>query len=234
MKKLNLIALLALFFSFTTLTAQNDHDNHNKKDHDHNNHSNKDHGHDHHDHGSDARFSFLTYGGIGYAVVDNDNQPNYNLDASTVDFLLHYRIGKRYGIATGIGLDQLSGNAFNVGGNFYHERSTLRIPVLLSANYNLSNKVRLVANIGLYGKTIIKDEYSFVGGTVEDVYEGWSFGLQSGIGLSYNFNHKISIGVMFSTQGDFNRIDSDPSKGVTDEQKISGVNTVGLMFTINL
>ncbi|MFK7748406.1 MAG: outer membrane beta-barrel protein [Kordia sp.] len=219
MKKLNFSILVALIFSFSMLNAQNDHSDKN---------------HDNHDYGSDARFSFLGYGGIGYAVVDNDNQPNYNLDINTADFLLHYRIGKRYGIATGIGFDQLTGTGFNAGGNFYHERGTLRIPLLLSVNYNLSHKVRLIANVGVYGKTIVRDEYSFVGGTIDDVYEGWNFGLQTGIGLSYNFNQKVSLGIMFTTQGDFNRIDSDPNKGIADAQKITGVNTIGLLFAINL
>ncbi|EDP95024.1 hypothetical protein U8527_08345 [Kordia algicida OT-1] len=182
---------------------------------------------------SGSKFSFVTYGGIGYAVVDNDNQPKYNLNANTADFLINYRIGKRYGIATGIGFDRLSGNAFNAGGNFYHERGTLRIPVLLSVNYNIAEKVRLMANIGLYGKTVLKDEYSFVGGNVDDIYEGWNFGFQSGIGLAYNFYSKMSLGIMFSNQADFTRLDSDQNSGINDEQKIAGLNTVGLLFGIN-
>jgi opacity protein-like surface antigen len=174
------------------------------------------------------------YGGIGYAVVDNDNEPNYNLNANSVDFLLNYRIGKRYGISTGIGINQLSGNGFSSLGNFYHERGLLKIPLLLSVDYNLSQKVRLVANIGLYGQTILKDEYSFVGGKIDDLYEGWNFGFQSGIGLAYNFNQKISLGIMFHNQGDFTKLDSDTSKGIADEQKIAGLNSIGLLFAINL
>ncbi|WP_430412619.1 hypothetical protein [Kordia sp.] len=223
MNKLNITLVFVLLFSFHFLTAQN-----NKQQHDDN--SNHHHGKHH----SDARFSFMTFGGIGYVVVDNDKQPNYNLNSSSAEFLLNYRIGKRYGIATGVGINQLSGNGFNAVGNFYHERGLLKIPVLFSVNYNLSHKVRLIANIGLYGQTILKDEYNFVGGTVEDVYEGWNFGFQSGVGLAYNFNHKISLGVMFNSQGDFTKLDSDPTKGVEDEQKLSGINSIGLLFGINL
>ncbi len=219
MKNFNFSILFALIFSFTTLNAQDDHDDHNKNDY---------------DYASTSKFSFITYGGIGYAVIDNDNQPNYNLNASTADFLLHYTLGKRYGIATGIGIDRLSGNGFGSGGNFYHERGTLRIPLLLSANYNVSHKVRLVANVGLYARTIIRDEYSFINVEADDLYEGWNFGLQTAIGLSYNFNQKLSLGIMFNTQGDFNRVESDANTGFNDEQKITGLNTIGLLFTINL
>ena len=216
MKKIHFTLLVVFLCSVSLVNAQNDQDYLNSTLDD------------------EPRVSLLIYGGVGYAVMDNDNQPNYNLDASTADFLLHYRIGKRYGIATGIGIDQLTGNGFNSLGNFYHERSTLRIPLLLSGNYNLSPKVRLVANIGFYAKTVIRDEYSFVGGNIEDVYEGWNFGLQSGIGLAYNFNQRTSLGIMFNTQGDFNRLDSNSGSGITDEQKTTSINTVGLLFTIGL
>jgi len=213
MKKTNLIAIMALIFSCVTLHAQDAT----------------------YDDPSTSKFSFVTYGGIGYAVVDNDREPNYNLNASTADFLINYRIGKRYGIATGLGFSQLSGNGFSAGGNFYHERGLIKIPLLFSSDYNLSEKVRLVANIGFYGQGIIKDEYSFTGGVkAEDVYTGWNFGLQCGIGLAYNLNEKMSLGIMVHNQADFTRIDSDSSKGVTDEQKISGLNSIGLLFAINL
>ncbi|WP_298424393.1 outer membrane beta-barrel protein [uncultured Kordia sp.] len=218
MNKLNFTFVFVLLFSFNFLTAQ-DH----TKNHDDDNQQ------------SDSRFSIIGFGGVGYTSVDNDNQPNYNLDASTFDILVHYRIGKRYGISTGIGFNQLTGNGFNSANqNFYHERGTIKIPLLFSANYNVSRKVRLVANIGFYGQTVVKDEYSFATTTIKDVYEGWSFGFQSGIGMSYNLNHKLSLGIMFNTQGDFTSIDSNSNAGFTDKQKIAGINTIGLLFGINL
>lgn len=222
MNKLNLIVVLALLFSFSIVNAQNN-------DHKHDD----DHHHDHYDSGS--KFSIITYGGIGHAVIDNDNQPNYNLNANIADILVSYRIGERLGLSTGIGFNRLTGDGFNnANENFYHERGTLKIPLLLSINFNLSPKVRLVSNIGFYTQTVTRDKYSFAGRTVKDVYGGWNFGLQSGIGLAYNYNKKIGLGIMFNNQGDFNRLESDASKGITDEQKISGINTISLLFTIDL
>jgi len=218
MKKLSLLTLLTLIFSFTTLNAQNDHDQDKN-------------------HQSSSKFSFTAYGGIGYAILDNQNQPNYNLDASTADFLVHYHFGKHYGIATGIGINELTGNGFfYVDGPFYHERANLKIPVLLDVNYNLSPKIGLVANVGVYGQTVYRDQFTFLnGGKVINVYEGWNFGFQSAIGISYNFNQNISLGVMFNSQWDFNRLEVDRIKRTfADQQKISRINTLGLLFTFNL
>lgn len=223
MSKMKITLILTFLFSFNFLIAQNQDDNQNSNSFNYQL--------------SDAsRFSIVGYGGVGYATIDNDNQPNYNLDASTFDVLLNYRIGQRWGIATGLGFNQLTGTGFNNNGqNFYHERGTLKIPLLLSGNYSISPKVRLVANIGFYAQTIIRDDFSFAGNTtIGDVYEGWNFGLQSGFGMSYNFNQKFSLGLMFNTQGDFNRFDAEPNAGFTNRQKTTSVNTVGMLFTFQL
>ncbi|KAB8155182.1 outer membrane beta-barrel protein [Kordia sp. TARA_039_SRF] len=226
MKHFNVVLVFAFILSFTLVNAQNDAETHENKK------TVYDYNQD-----TTSKFSLITFGGVGYAIMDNENQPDYNLDASTADILLHYTIGNRWGIATGLGFNRLSGSGFdNTGNNFYHTRGTLKIPVLLSGNYNLSQRVRLVANIGLYAQTIIKDEFEFAGGTsVGEVYEGWGFGLQSGIGLSYNIDSKISLGIMINTQGDFNRgYDADTTVGPPVSQRIKSINTVGLLFNWNL
>ena len=62
MKHFNLALAVAFIFSFASLNAQNDQD-------------------DYKDYGSDSKFSLITYGGVGYAVIENNDQPNYNLNA---------------------------------------------------------------------------------------------------------------------------------------------------------
>ncbi|MCH2194969.1 hypothetical protein [Kordia sp.] len=218
MKKLSLLTLLTLIFSFTTLNAQNDHDQDENRE-------------------PNSRFSFMAYGGIGYAVADGKWQPNYNLDANIGEFLVQYRIGKHFGISTGIGLVELTGNGFYyTHGPFYHERAYLKFPLLFSVNYNVVPKVRLLANVGPYGQVIHRDEFIFYnGGNVNDIYSGWSIGLQFAIGMSYHINSRMSLGIMFSSQGDFNRLSIDTNKKIfADPQRISRINTLGFVFTFNL
>ncbi|WP_298521009.1 hypothetical protein [uncultured Kordia sp.] len=217
MKRLSLITLLTLIFSFTTLHAQNDHTTDEN-------------------HQSSSRFSFMAYGGIGYAVVDSRWQPNYNLDANIGEFLVQYRIGKHYGISTGIGIVEMTGNGFYyTHGPFYHERANFKIPLLFSVNYKVAPKVRLLANVGPYGQVIYRDEFIFFnGGHVDDIYSGWSIGLQFGVGMSYHISSKMSLGMMFSSQGDFNRLSIDTNKNIfADPHRISRINTLGLVFTFN-
>ena len=106
----------------------------------------------------DSKFHIVSYGGIGYGILDNDNQPNYNMNSNSGDILLNYDLNNKFGIATGIGLNELSGNGFNTIGNFYHERTLLKVPLLLTLNSYLSEKLSVFANFGLFGQAIIKDE----------------------------------------------------------------------------
>lgn len=209
MKKLNIVLLVIFMFSFVQLNAQN--------------------------YDSQSKFSIFTYGGIGFAKIENDNESSYNLNVSSAELLIFYRIGKAYGVATGVGFDSFSGNAFNSTGNFYHERNSLRIPLLLMYNYNISKSVKIFGNIGFYGRNISSDEYQAANVmTIVDTYEGWNFGMQTSIGLGYNFSERSSMGLSINNQGDFTNIESvstNVNTGSKNQQKTKGMYTIGLSFS---
>ncbi|QHI39139.1 hypothetical protein IMCC3317_45400 [Kordia antarctica] len=209
MKKLNTVLLIIFIFSCIQLNAQN----------------------------SQSRFSVFSYGGIGFAKVEIDNEANYNLNVNSAELLVYYRIGDRLGIATGLGFDNFSGNGFNSTGSFYHERNSLRIPLLAMYNFNVAEKVRIYGNIGLYGRNVSSEEYDAANiMTIVGTYEGWNFGLQTSIGLAYNFDENYSMGFTINNQGDFTNIDSvttNINTGSKNQQKIKGMYTAGLSFGYN-
>lgn len=171
---------------------------------------------------------------VGTGRVDNENQPNYNLDAIVSEALLTYNFSNQFGVATGIGYTQLSGNGFNSNGNFYHERDVIRIPLMLTTGRNFGEKLRLYANIGLYGQVIVNDEFQYLTNTENDVYEGWSFGFNGNIGLLYELTTKFSMGVNFATQSDFSAVETSDNASINDEQRLDRVNTFGLLFRFSL
>lgn len=160
----------------------------------------------------ESKFNLTGYGGIGYGIVENDNEPNYNLNNSIGEFHLNYNINKKFGIATGIGLNELSGNGFNSVGNFFHERSLLKIPLLFTMGYKLSEKFGFFSNLGFYGQNIIKDEYRFLNNTQKDVYEGWNFGAQLGVGFVFEMFDNLSAGINYNVQSDFSKFRSNNCK----------------------
>ena len=117
MKKANFILLLACFLTINLIQAQEE---------------------------IESKFNIIAYGGIGYGIIENNNEPNYNLNSNGGDILLNYRINQKFGIATGIGLNELTGNGFNSIGNFYHDRTMLKIPLLATMDYDVSDKFRII------------------------------------------------------------------------------------------
>jgi len=182
----------------------------------------------------DSKFNIIAYGGIGYGIVENDNEPNYNLNSNNGEILLNFDSNEGIGIATGIGLNELTGNGFNSLGSFYHERTFLKIPLLVTFNSNFSDNFSVFADVGVYGQNIIKDEYRFLNNTQKDSFEGWNFGLQIGVGLIFEVSENFGLGINYSGQSDFSKFESNNSSGINDEQKMNNLNSFGLIFKLQL
>ena len=181
-----------------------------------------------------SKFNIIAYGGIGYAIVKNDNEPNYNLNSNSGDILLNYRINQKFGVATGIGIAELSGNGFNSLGNFYHERTTLKIPLLATLDYKISEKIKMIGNFGFYTQNITTDEYRFLNVSQKDVYEGWNFGSQLGLGFVFKLFDNFSAGVNYSGQSDFSKFKSTNNSGINDKQKLKNLNSIGVVLMVDL
>ncbi|WP_339624679.1 hypothetical protein [uncultured Winogradskyella sp.] len=181
-----------------------------------------------------SKFSFIAQGGIGFAKVENDNQANYDLNVNTGEFLLNYRFNEKFGVFTGVALTEFSGSGFNEESVFYHERSVLKIPLGISSTYQLSDKIKSIMSIGAFAQTVTSDEYRYFDRTVSDLYEGWTFGLQFNLGMTYKFNKTYSVGIIFSGQSDLSKLETTNNASFNDEQKITGLNTLGFLFIWDL
>jgi opacity protein-like surface antigen len=207
MKKSNYILLFTLFLTFSLMQAQEE---------------------------KESKFDIIVYGGIGYGIVENDNEPNYNLNSNALEILVNYNINKKFGIATGIGLNELSGNGFNSIGNFYHERTLLKIPLLFTMGSNVTENLKLFTNFVFFGQNIINDEYRFLNETQKDIYKGWNFGAQFGFGFAFEMFDNYSIGINYNAQSDLSKFGSNNNAGINDKQKFTNLNSVGILFMIDL
>lgn len=182
----------------------------------------------------ESKFNILAFGGIGYGIVEHENQPNYNLNSNSGDLLLNYDFSEHFGIATGIGWNELSGNGFDAAGSFYHERTLLKIPVVATMEYKVSESFSFIANLGIYTQHILKDEYRFLITTREDVYEGWNFGAQMGMGFMFKAYEHVSVGIHYNGQSDFSTFKTNNNQPLEDEQKMKNLNTIGIVLSFGL
>ena len=181
-----------------------------------------------------SKFNLYLTTGIGYGKVENEEQPNYDLNANIGEIILNYNFAKDIGVGLGIGYVQLSGNGFNQNGNFYHERDLLKIPLVLTTKSKLSDKVNFYAHIGGFGQVILNEEYRYLNTTEEDVYKGWSFGIQGYLGFTYKMSKMMDIGINISTQSDLGKSETESAASLKDEQKVTTLNTIGLAFMFRL
>lgn len=207
MEKSNNILLFIFFLTFNLIQAQDE-----KKE---------------------SKFNLIGYAGNGYGIVKNNTEPDYNLSNNMGEVLLNYNINQKIGIATGIGVNRLTGNGFNSIGNFYQERILLKIPLLATVNLKISEQFKLFGNLGIYGQNIIKDEYQFINRTTQkDIYSGWNFGMQMGFGFLYKIFDDYYAGINYNQQADFNTFQTKNNVGINDEQKMINLNSIGLIFLI--
>lgn len=181
-----------------------------------------------------AKFNIVAYGGIGYTKVINDDAPNYDLNVNTGDLLLSYNAWKTIGIATGLGYSELSGNGFNTNGNFYQERTVIKIPLLLTLNKDITEHLIMTGNFGFYGQTIVKDEFQYIDSIEKDVYEGFNFGMQLGLGIGYRFDERVGFGINFNSQSDFSSFKTSNNATFKNEQKHKNLTSIGIFATIKL
>lgn len=183
----------------------------------------------------DSKFDIIAYGGIGYGAMDSENEPSYNLNSNSIDILLNYKLNEKFGIATGIGMYQLSGNGFNSFGNFYQERRLLKIPLLGTLKMNISNRLTFTANFGLFTQVITKDTYEFLSSTHNDIYDGWNFGAQAGVGFIYNLTKKFGIGLQYMERYEINKFKTTNNNiGLSDSQLINNRNSIGVLFMFTI
>jgi hypothetical protein len=134
----------------------------------------------------DFRIDAMAMYGLGFGVAENSKQPDYNFRTQEMNVLLNFDFGKLFGFGTGLGISRLSGNGFDINGDFFHSRTTLRIPVLLTMIHQFTEHFEFYANGGFFWEKIRSDEFQYLNTILEDVYKGSSLGAQFQIGLLIN------------------------------------------------
>jgi long-subunit fatty acid transport protein len=185
------------------------------------------------DNSSDSAFRIFVNGGIGFAKLDNQSEIDYNLDVDYFETIFNYKFSERFGLATGIGINELSGNAFNALGNFYQVREELRIPLLGTYDYEIAEKIKTIFFVGFYAKNIMNDEFSYIDQTQQNVFEGWGFGFQANVSFVYAFSDFMGFGLVLNSQSDFNNFETSSGSPFQDEQKIEDITSLGVSVIFN-
>jgi hypothetical protein len=172
--------------------------------------------------------------GIGFSRVENEFDPNYDLNVGFVDFILNYRFNETLGISTGLSVHSMTGNGFNQMGNFSKSRSDFKIPLLLSTNYTVTDKINVVLDLGVYARSIISDEERYLNFTLEDVYSGWGFGFQTTFSFLFDVSDLLSVGINYNSLIDFNEFETNNVNITNQKQSLGAFNALGVVVMYSL
>lgn len=137
-------------------------------------------------------------------------------------------------MATGVGVNQLSGNSFDTIGYFHHERILLKIPLLAVLEYNISDNFRVAPSFGFYAQTILKDQYEYLNNSQKNNYNGWNYGAQLEFGLAYRVSNRFSVGFNYGLQFDLSKFKINPDLETDNKQKLGKLNALGIILIIEL
>lgn len=201
MKKTNHILLIIFFLTINLIQAQEE---------------------------KESKFNIIAYAGVGYGILENNNEQNYYTNSNNADILLNYKLNQKFGIATGVGMNELSGNGHNSIGAFSHERRLIKIPFLATMDYSISDNFKALTNLGVYGQYIAKDEYLFINKLQKDMHDDWNYGLQLGLGFVFEILNKFSVGVNYCGQYDF----FSKFETIYKQKKMKNLNSFGFILLI--
>src|SRR5690606_17247497 len=103
----------------------------------------------------------------------------------------------------------------NSGNIYLSEFKSLRIPVGINTRLNFSNsdepentfpKISVLVGIGLYGNYLMKYE---IEDFAEDTDIGWNLGSYGKLGINFNVNSTLTLGMGFKTDLDFSEIEKE-------------------------
>lgn len=180
-----------------------------------------------------SKFKMIFNYGFGLGKIENNVEPDYNINSNSIELLFSYNAFKYVGFTTGIGYNKLSGNGFNMNGNFFHQQSAITIPLLYTLKSNLPNNSIMVFSTGICALNVFNDDYIYLNNTQKDIYKDWSYGFQVGLSLYHNISQTLSIGIAYNSLSDFSAIASK-NQQVVNQQKIANINSVGISILHNL
>ncbi|WP_088323444.1 outer membrane beta-barrel protein [Polaribacter tangerinus] len=178
-----------------------------------------------------ALIDVYIYGGIGFATIKDSATPNYNANINSSEVLINYNFSRQFGVATGIGFNQLSANGSAGNAFFHHTRNLLKIPALLTYSSVTNGSIEYFGSIGFYTQNITKDHYQYLSNTTKNNFSGWNFGTQASAGLLFHFSKNTKVGIIFNGQSDFTNFNTT-LKGSNQTQKITNLNTIGIVFKL--
>jgi len=182
----------------------------------------------------ESKFSFAVNTKLGFARLKEKGSVTLNGNSNGGDLLVSYKLGKIWDITSGIGYMEYYANAAVAGNEIAIKNSYLHIPVQFNGDYVIlkneetqNAKILFNIGVGVYARTLLKQEIETISGDTDTKNLGWNFGFSSQIGARFIITDQFNIGLGLESQNDLTDMKKDGR-----EQKIENINA--LYFKLGL
>lgn len=179
----------------------------------------------------ESKLEFIATGKLGWAKINQSGFVSLNANSNAGDLLLSYKLGKNWGLSSGVSLMELNANLTLNGATASLQNSYLQIPLKIGGDYVMFNmdqsnsKVFFNVGAGFYASTLLKSELETLTGNSTTKNLGWNYGIVFNTGVKFLISDKTSIGIGFEGQGDLSKMKKD---GL--EQKVEQINSIYFSF----
>lgn len=175
----------------------------------------------------ESKFELIINSKLGFAKLNQTDFVSLNGNINGADFLLSYKIGKSWDLATGVGFMEFNANPTIAGNSISLKNSYLQIPLKAIGDFSIfkkeqsPSKIALVIAGGFYANTLLKSEVKTLSGNSSSSNLGWNFGVTTQVGAKFTVSDALNLGIGLESQSDF----SDMTKeGVN--RKIEQINAL--------
>ncbi|WP_396159546.1 hypothetical protein [Flavobacterium sp.] len=179
----------------------------------------------------ESKLEFVATAKLGWAKINQSGFVSLNANSNAGDLLLSYKLGKNWGLSSGVSLMELNTNLTLNGATASLQNSYLQIPLKIGGDYVMFNmdqsnsKVFFNVGAGFYASTLLKSELETLTGNSTTKNLGWNYGIVFNTGVKFLISDKTSIGIGFEGQGDLSKMKKD---GV--ERKVEQLNSIYFSF----
>jgi hypothetical protein len=179
----------------------------------------------------ESKLEFVATGKLGWAKINQSGFVPLNANSNAGDLLLSYKLGKNWGLSSGVSFMELNTNLTQNGATASLQNSYLQIPLKIGGDYVMFNtdqsnsKIFLNVGAGFYASTLLKSELQTISGSTTSKNLGWNYGIVFNTGIKFLISDKTSIGIGFESQGDISKMKKD---GV--ERKVEQLNSIYFSF----
>lgn len=181
-----------------------------------------------------AKFGWRIDGKLGFGTLKQTDMVDLNGWVNSGEFSFFYDFKNNISLSLGAENLEFKANGVFLGENYALDQSYLKIPLKASFKVGVledatNNKLNAYVGLGVYANTLLKEKIQLLEENFKNKNQGWNAGMSVQLGITFDLNQDMVVGIGFETQNDFTKMKKNDIK-----RKMKGISTFNFRFQFNI